>query len=178
MTTQTDSTKADPAQADPTQTEQTRWLDAEQQHAWRGLVLGMTLLTDRLDADLRREFGLSITEYEILVRLSESPDHRMRMSRLADGMAHSRSRATHTVARMQNAGLVARCEATDDGRGIFAALTEEGYAVLEKAAHVHVRGVREYLLDLGDPDDFLATGRLMNTVTDNLICSHPEMEIR
>lgn len=161
-----------------TQTEQTRWLDPEQQHAWRGLVLGMTLLTDRLDADLRREFNLSITEYEMLVRLSETPDHRMRMSRLADGMAHSRSRVTHTVARMQSAGLVSRCEASDDGRGIFASLTEKGFALLQQAAHVHVRGVREYLVDLGAPEDFLATGRLMNAVTDHLISSHPEMEIR
>jgi DNA-binding MarR family transcriptional regulator len=161
-----------------TETQQTRWLDDEQQHAWRGLLLGMTLLTDRLDADLRREFGLSNGEYEILVRLSESPDHSMRMSRLADGMAHSRSRVTHTVARMQSAGLVSRCEASDDGRGIFASLTEKGWTVLQAAAHVHVRGVREYLVDRGSPEDFLAMGRLMNAVTDHLIGGHPEMEIR
>ena len=48
------------------------WLDAEQQRSWRALVMGMTLLIDRLDDDLRRGHGLSLTEYEILVRLSEA----------------------------------------------------------------------------------------------------------
>jgi DNA-binding MarR family transcriptional regulator len=156
----------------------TRWLDDEQQHAWRGLVLGTTLLFDRLDADLRREFDLSMAEYEIMVRLSEYPDRQMRMSRLADSLAHSRSRVTHTVARMQKAGLVERCGATDDGRGIFASLTDHGYAVLVEAAHLHVRGVREHLVDIGAPEDFATLGRYMNKVADRLIGGHPEMEIR
>lgn len=158
--------------------EETRWLDEEQQRSWRALVLGTTLLFDRLDDDLRREFGLSITEYEVMVRLSECPDHRMRMSRLAEAMAHSRSRVTHTVARMDLAGLVSRCEAADDGRGRFAQLTEKGNAVLVAAAHVHVMGVRRHLVDVGDPQDFAALGRFMNLVADRLIGGHPEREIR
>ena len=86
----------------------TRWLDADQQASWRAFVVGVTLLLDRLDADLQRAFDLSLTEYEILVRLSERPERSMRMAQLADALAHSRSRVTHTVARMQKAGLVAR----------------------------------------------------------------------
>ena len=72
--------------------------------------MGMTLLLDRLDADLRRHFDVSLTEYEILVRLSERPGRQMRMAQLADAMAHSRSRVTHTVARMEKAGLVAAAQ--------------------------------------------------------------------
>ncbi len=49
-----------------------RWLDDRQQRAWRALVLGTTLLFDRLDDDLRQQHGLSLVEYEILVRLSEA----------------------------------------------------------------------------------------------------------
>lgn len=158
--------------------DETPWLDDVQQRAWRGLVLGTTLLFDRLDADLRREFDLSWTEYEIMVRLSEYPDRRMRMSRLADSMAHSRSRVTHTVARMQKSGLVERASASDDGRGIFATLTDKGYDVLTQAAHLHVRGVHEHLVDVGSADDFAALGRYMNAVADRLIAGHPEMEIR
>ena len=156
----------------------TPWLDEPQQRAWRGLVLGTTLLFDRLDADLRREFGISMTEYELMVRLSEYPDHQMRMSRLADSVAHSRSRVTHTIARMQRAGLVDRFLATDDGRGIYAALTEKGYDTLTQAAHLHVRGVRQHLVDVGTPEDFMILGRYMNAVADRLIGGHPDMEIR
>jgi DNA-binding MarR family transcriptional regulator len=157
---------------------ETRWLDAEQQRAWRGLIMGTTLLLDQLDADLRRDFNLSLTEYEILVRLSERPGHRMRMAQIADSLAHSRSRVTHTVDRMERAGYLVRSTTPEDGRGIVATMTPHGLSVLEQASHVHVTGVRHHLVDLVDHDDFVALGRVMNTVADHLVVSHPEMEIR
>ena len=156
----------------------TRWLDADQQSSWRSFVVGITLLLDRLDADLHHSYGLSLTEYEILVRLSERPDRRMRMAQLADGLAHSRSRVTHTVTRMEKAGLVLRTSSPEDGRGIVCRLTDQGYAVLADAAHVHVNGVRDYLVDLVSPDDFAALGRVMDAMSDRLIACHPEMDIR
>ncbi|HEX4472484.1 MAG TPA: MarR family transcriptional regulator [Nocardioides sp.] len=156
----------------------TRWLDADQQGSWRGFVVGVTLLLDRLDADLQREFDLSLTEYEILVRLSERPQRSMRMAQLADALAHSRSRVTHTVARMEKAGLVSRYASPEDGRGIVCTLTDRGRDVLVEAAPVHVQGVRDYLVDLADRDDFAALGRVMNAVTDGLIACHPEADIR
>ena len=117
-------------------TEETRWLDADQQRAWRGLVIGMTLLTDRLDADLRRGFDISLAEYEILVRLSES-DGVLRMAQLASSMGHSRSRVTHTIARMEKAGLVERRTSRVDGRGVDAVLTDKGMDQLCSAAPLH-----------------------------------------
>jgi DNA-binding MarR family transcriptional regulator len=155
-----------------------RWLDADQQASWRAFAVGVTLLLDRLDADLQREFDLSLTEYEILVRLSERPGRSMRMAQLADALAHSRSRVTHTVARMQNAGLVVRSASPEDGRGIVCTLTDHGYDILVEAAPVHVNGVRDYLVDLTSREDFAALGRVMNAVTDALIECHPEADIR
>jgi DNA-binding MarR family transcriptional regulator len=156
----------------------TRWLDADQQSSWRSFVVGVTLLLDRLDADLQHDFDLSLTEYEILVRLSERPHRQMRMAQLADALAHSRSRVTHTVTRMERAGLVDRTTSPEDGRGIVCRLTEHGYAVLVAAAHVHVTGVRDYVVDLVDPADFTALGRVMDAISDRLIACHPEMDIR
>jgi DNA-binding MarR family transcriptional regulator len=156
----------------------TSWLDADQQHSWRGLLMGVTLLMDRLDDDLRRGFGVSLTEYEILVRLSEREDHQLRMAQLADALAHSRSRVTHTVKRLEKAGLVERTQSPDDGRGIVCALTEAGYELLVRMAPLHVKGVRAHLVDLADPEDFAAMGRVMNTVADHLVAAHPEMEMR
>jgi DNA-binding MarR family transcriptional regulator len=153
-------------------------LDADQQSSWRAFAVGVTLLLDRLDADLQKEFDLSLTEYEILVRLSERPGRSMRMAQLADALAHSRSRVTHTVARMQHAGLVERSASPDDGRGIVCKLTDHGYDVLVEAAPVHVQGVRDYLVDLSSRDDFAALGRVMNAVTDRLIECHPEADLR
>lgn len=139
--------------------------------------MGTTLLFDRLDDDLRREFDISLVEYEILVRLSEQ-EGKMRMAVLADALAHSRSRVTHTVTRMERAGLVRRSSSPEDGRGIICGLTAEGRALLDRAAPVHVQGVRDHLVDLASDDDFVALGRVMDKVSDHLVPDHPAMEMR
>jgi DNA-binding MarR family transcriptional regulator len=157
---------------------ETRWLDAEQQRSWRAYLVGTTLLMDRLDRDLREEHDLSMPEYEILVRLSEAPDHRMRMAVLAASVSHSRSRVTHTVARMEKDGLVTRTACESDGRGVEAVLTDKGMSVLQAAAPTHVEGVRRFLVDLVGEEDFAAVGRVFNAVTDKLIESNPAADIR
>jgi DNA-binding MarR family transcriptional regulator len=156
----------------------THWLDPEQQRSWRALVMGTTLLMDRLDADLRAGHHISLTEYEILVRLSEQPDRRMRMAHLADAMCHSRSRVTHTVRRMEQSGWLLRSGSPEDGRGVLAIMTDAGFALLEAAAHDHVTGVRSNVVDLASDDDFAALGRVMNAVADHLVARHPAAEIR
>ncbi len=161
-----------------TQTPDVLWLDAEQQRTWRAYLVGTTLLMDRLDRDLRVHHDLSLPEYEVLVRLSECEGHRLRMALLADSLSHSRSRVTHTVTRLERAGLVERVSCTSDGRGVEAVLTEQGYALLQAAAPTHVRGVREYLVDLAGPADFEAVGRVFNAVTDRLVDANPAVDIR
>ena len=156
----------------------TQWLDESQQRSWRALLVGMTLLSDRLEDELRAAHGLSLAEYEILVRLSEGEGRQLRMAQLAGAMAHSRSRITHTVSRMEKQGLVERCETPDDRRGVLARLTPKGWELLVAAAHTHVTGVRNHLVDLASPQDFEALGRVMNAVADQLVVSHPEMDIR
>ena len=154
------------------------WLDPSQQRSWRAYLMGTTLLMDRLDDDLRRAFNISLVEYEILVRLSESEESRLRMAQLADALAHSRSRVTHTVARMEAAGLVERCSSPEDGRGIFATMTPKGHKLLVRVAPVHVNGVRDHLVDLVSAEDFEAVGRVFDAVSDHLVAAHPEMEMR
>ena len=156
----------------------TRWLNQSQQRAWRAFLVGYTLLSDRLDDELREAFGIGINEYEVLVRLSESEGHRMRMSTLAEAMSFSRSRITHTITRMERSGLVHRGAASDDGRGIVAQLTDKGYALLVQAAPLHVTGVREHMVDLASDDDFAALGRVMDAVVDQLAPAHPEVDLR
>ena len=154
------------------------WLDAGQQRTWRAFLMGTTLLMDRLDDDLRRAFNISLVEYEILVRLSESEGRQLRMAQLADALAHSRSRVTHTVARMEAAGLVQRSTSPEDGRGILATMTPKGHDLLVRVAPVHVTGVRDHLVDLVSPEDLAAVGRVFDAVSDHLVAAHPEMEMR
>lgn len=116
--------------------------------AWRAYVVAKSLLDARLHRDLQEEHRLGLADYELLVRLSEAPSRRIRMSVLADQVGSSKSRLSHQIDRMQKAGLVRRQECPSDGRGVFAELTEHGMAVLRAAAPTHVRGVRENLIDL------------------------------
>jgi DNA-binding MarR family transcriptional regulator len=152
---------------------ETRWLDAAQQKDWRAFIIGTTLLNDTLDRELRQAHGISMAEYEILVRLSETPDHTLRMAQIAESMQHSRSRVTHTVSRMEKAGLIRREAAVGDKRGVDAVMTEQGWTLLQEAAHTHVTGVRAHFVDVASPEDFRALGRVMNAVSDQLIAQNP-----
>jgi DNA-binding MarR family transcriptional regulator len=140
-----------------------RWLDTEQQRVWRAYLLGSARLAERLDADLR-EFGLDLGEYEILVTLSEAPERQVRMSELADAVHQSRSRLTHTVSRMENAGLVERISCPTDRRGVWAHLTDEGFRLLEAAAPAHVDGVRRGFVEAMTAEDYAAVGRAFTAV--------------
>lgn len=146
----------------------TPWLSTEQQRTWRAFLGGTTVLMDRLDRDLRTQHGLSMPEYEILVRLSEAPGRAIRMAELADAVSHSRSRVTHTIARLEREGIVRRGQCSDDGRGVSAVLTDQGFSVLAEAAHTHVRGVHDYLIALAEPGDLDAIGRIMHKVLEDL----------
>jgi DNA-binding MarR family transcriptional regulator len=164
--------------AKPTEDATTRWLDKQQQRSWRAYLVGTTLLMDRLDRDLRERHDLSMPEYEILVRLSEAPGHRMRMAELAGSISHSRSRVTHTVARLERDGLVTRSACPSDGRGVEAVVTAAGLTRLEDAAPTHVEAVRRFLVDLATDQDFEAVGRVFNAVADGLVESNPAADIR
>jgi DNA-binding MarR family transcriptional regulator len=124
-----------------------RWLDAEEQRAWRAWLYSSQLLNDRLDRELTRATGIPHAYYEILVQLSETPERQMRMSELADRCLSSRSRLSHAVSRLEERGWVRRQVCAEDGRGLLAVLTDEGFAALEAAAPIHVEGVRTHLFD-------------------------------
>jgi DNA-binding MarR family transcriptional regulator len=130
----------------------TRWLDAEEQKAWRAYLYSSQLLHDRLDRELTHATGISHAYYEILVALSETPGRSLRMSELADRCLSSRSRLSHAVSRLQERGWVRRQVCPEDGRGQLAVLTDEGFAALEAAAHVHVESVRTHLFDQLGPE--------------------------
>ena len=148
----------------PTRTE-ARWLDADQQVHWRAFLTGSAIVTAALSAQLETESGMSLSEYEILVRLSESQDHTLRMSQLADGLVHSRSRLTHTVSRMEKRGLVERQACEGDGRGVNCHMTAHGYEALVAAAPGHVAAVRRVLVDVLSDEQFVALGEAMAIVT-------------
>lgn len=146
----------------------TRWLSDDEQRHWRAWLAASNLLNDRLSRDLQEQHDLTITDYEILVQLSEAPDRRMRMSDLAERTLSSRSRLSHQIDRMAARDLVAREACVDDRRGSFAVLTEHGWNALVAAAPDHVESVRRHLLDVLSPEEFAALGEACASVAERL----------
>jgi len=130
----------------------TRWLNEQEQAFWRGLVMaGKSALAD-VEAELKADAGIGFDDYEVLVLLSEADGRRLLMSDLADRLVHPRNRVSQRIDRMSDRGLVRREKCSDDGRCTFAVLTDNGFALIERAAPDHVRVVRERVVDLLSPE--------------------------
>ena len=124
-----------------------RWLDNDQESAWRAMATMMTRLRWALECQLERDADLSFIEYHTLARLSEDPDHTLRMSDLAVVTDASLSRLSHLVKRLEVRGLIRRQADLKDGRFTNAILTDAGYAKLVASAPAHVEAVRSLLID-------------------------------
>ncbi|MFG3704769.1 MarR family winged helix-turn-helix transcriptional regulator [Micromonospora sp. NPDC047670] len=146
----------------------TRWLDPDEQRTWRAFLTASRALMETLDRELQHDAGMPHAYYEILVRLSEAPERRLRMSDLADASGSSRSRLSHAVARLEAAGWVRREECPTDRRGQIAVLTDEGFATLAAAAPGHVEGVRRHLFDALSPAQVDQLRRISEALVDHL----------
>jgi DNA-binding MarR family transcriptional regulator len=125
-------------------------------NAWRGLLEVHARVSQELDAQMQAHHGLPISAYEVLMFLADAPDHRMRMSDIAERVLLSRSGCTRLVDRLVKQGFVTRCAADSDGRGLFAALTPAGLEKVRAARPTHRAGVRRFFLDHLTPTDQIA----------------------
>jgi DNA-binding MarR family transcriptional regulator len=124
-----------------------RWLDAEESQVWRSLAKTLFRLPAALDAQLRRDAGISHFEYEVLALLSEAPERTRRMSVLATWAGGSLPRLSQVVTRLEQRGWVCRAPDPADGRYTLATLTDDGQAKLAQAAPGHAREVRRLVFD-------------------------------
>lgn len=154
----------------------TEWLTAEQQKHWRAYIAATTLLHEKLSRELQAAHGLTMADYEILVRLSEADDRQLRMSQLASYTLASRSRLSHQVDRLEKAGLVRREPCESDRRGANAVLTDKGWQLLVAAAPTHVEGVRAHFVDLLSDREFAAVGNALAVVANHLQGLEPDCE--
>src|SRR5215204_2495460 len=124
-----------------------RWLNRDQELAWRSVASMVHRLRWALECQLEHDSDLSFIEYYALARLSEEPDHRLRMSDLAAVTDASLSRLSHLIKRLESWGLVRREPDPTDGRFTIAILTDAGYARLVASAPAHVACVRQLVID-------------------------------
>lgn len=135
------------------------WLTPDEKEAWTGLISLILLLPGRLEAPLR-QIDLTLFEYLTLSHISEAPDRGIRMSELAYLANGSLSRLSNVVKRFEQRGWVTRSPDPEDGRYTLAALTDVGYRLVVAAAPLHVRAVRELVLDPLTATDQQALARI------------------
>jgi DNA-binding MarR family transcriptional regulator len=146
----------------------TRWLDEEEQQAWRRLAAVMLKLPAALEAQLHRDAGMSHFEYWVLALLSEAPGHTLRLSVLAGQANASLSRLSHVATRLEKRGWIVRQPCPDDARAVLAALTRAGHAQIVAAAPGHVETVRSLVFDGLDRADVGELARLCDAVLQRL----------
>ena len=124
--------------------------------AWRSFVDMRHLLERHLAAHLQREFGLSESDFEILITLSEAPDGRMRPFELGEVTQWEKSRLSHHLTRMEKRGLGRREHS--DGRYPDVVITDAGAAAVAAAAPANAQRGREFFVDVLGPQRLAAMG--------------------
>jgi len=143
------------------------WLTPTEMAAWRRYIVASRRLLEALDTDLDQH-DLSMADYEILAQLSDAPDRRMRMAELAEIAMLSRSRLSHRMKVMENAGWVRREACPDDKRGFFAVMTPKGWKAIVAAAPDHVASVRSRFVDKLSKADQIVLAEIFERVGNDL----------
>jgi len=121
-------------------------LDLEKSHntAWQLFMATHLQLVSLIEQELAQAGLPSLDWYDVLLALSESPEHKLRMHELAKVMVLDRSNLTRLVDRLEAKGLVCRKSCPTDRRGAYAAITEAGLAVQQKMWPVYKQAIAKY----------------------------------
>jgi DNA-binding MarR family transcriptional regulator len=144
------------------------WLTDAEVSSWLSVVRMMTWLPWSIDQQLRRDSGLGMVEYQVMARLSQSPERTLRMSSLADLANSSLSRLSHLVKRLEDRGLVRREPDPADGRFTDAILTDDGFQALAEAAPWHVAHVRSLVIDVLSPEQLRRMGQAADRIMSHI----------
>lgn len=144
-----------------------KWLNPNEMAAWRNYIVTSRRMLEALDADLDQH-DLSMADYEILAQLSDAPDRKMRMAELAEIAMLSRSRLSHRIRVMEDAGWVRREACPEDKRGFFAVMTAKGLKAITVAAPDHVASVRKRFVNKLSKADQIIIAEIFERVGDEL----------
>jgi len=85
-------------------TSETPWLSTQEEHLWRRWTQLNAELSATLQREMQTDAKLSLSDYEVLVHLTDSPEGRVRVSELALLLQWERSRVSHHLTRMEHRG--------------------------------------------------------------------------
>ncbi|KMO72939.1 MarR family transcriptional regulator [Mycolicibacterium chubuense] len=142
------------------------WLTAEQQRIWRDYLAMTSRLHTAMHRQLQADCELSLSDYDVLVALSERGP--LRITELGELIGWEQSRLSHQLRRMRGRDLVAREGDDDDRRAATVTITDAGRSALETAAPGHVDLVRSVVFDGLSPAQQRAFGAAIGAALDRL----------
>lgn len=146
----------------------TRWLSESEREMWVRLVATTLLLPGEIEAQLKRDAGLTFFEYHVLAMLSEAEGRTRLMSDLARWANSSLSRLSHVVTRLEKQGWVRREACAEDRRATNAVLTDAGFEHLKTHAPSHLDVVRDLVIDRLTPDQIGATSAALGVILETI----------
>jgi DNA-binding MarR family transcriptional regulator len=148
-------------------------LNTQQLGAYFALMEVSSLLQYAVDEHLRADGDLSWVQFQILARLVDAPEGRLRMTDLADGVVYSRSGLTYQAGLLEKRGLITRSPSPDDDRSTIAAVTGAGRDLIARVLPGHVDQVRSRLLDPLADEDLAALSEVLGRVRDHMRATPP-----
>ena len=142
------------------------WLTDEQQRIWRGYLEMASRLQTAMHRQLQDDCELSLSDYNVLVALSEGGPRQI--NELGEVLTWEQSRLSHQLRRMRGRGLLVRHGSGDDRRRATVELTSDGRAALAAAAPGHVELVRQIVFDGLSAAQVRAFGSVIESVTSRL----------
>jgi len=130
--------------------------------AWVGLLRGHAALTRALNADLVTDHGLTLSDYEVLLRLSRAPERKMRRVDLAEQVLLTASGITRLLDGLQASGYVDKAACSSDARVTYAVLTAAGHEKLRSAAGLHVAGIHAMFAERYSDDEMATLAELLS----------------
>jgi DNA-binding MarR family transcriptional regulator len=143
-------------------------LNPEQLGAYFALIEVSSILQYAVDEHLRADGDLSYVQFQILARLVDAPDGRLRMTDLADGVVYSRSGLTYQAGLLDKRGLITRSPSPDDERSVMVTVTEAGRALVARVLPGHVERVHELLFAPMTGTDLAALSTVLDRVRDHM----------
>jgi DNA-binding MarR family transcriptional regulator len=130
--------------------------------AFAALVRAHAAATRELSAQLAADHGLTISDYEVLLRLAWAPDRRMRRVDLAEQVLLTASGITRLLDGLEQNGFVERGACASDRRVVYAVLTEAGLEKLREASTSHVAQIDELFGAHFGEEELEAVGDLLS----------------
>jgi DNA-binding MarR family transcriptional regulator len=148
--------------------------------AFIALVQAHAGTTRSLSAQLQRDHGLAINDYEVLLRLSRAPDRRLRRVDLAEQVLLTPSGITRLLDGLERAGLVERAACASDRRVVYAVITDAGLDRLRAASETHVGQIEDFFAARVDTEQQQTLAGLLEQLAgqavDDTACEPPPLE--